>query len=506
MGHAGEAFISGRRQMASAGVLMLSIASSLALSLVVATAAQGQWTPYWADEFEGTQLNLTVWEPMTGTGTAYGLPAGWGNNELQYYTNFADNVSVSGGTLKITARQQNFGGRSYTSARIRSLGNVDFKWGRVEARMKIPGTSGVWPAFWMLPTNSPYGGWAASGEIDIMESTNAADRIHGTIHFGDNFPNNASNGGSIQTGIDYAQGFHVYAVEWDPNQIRWYLNGQLYHTVDAAQWYSVAASSNARAPFDHPFHMILNVAVGGNWPGDPDGSAQYPQTMEVDYVRVFRREQAPFGASPIAIPGLIEAEHYDQGYPGEAFQDATIGNTGGSLRSDDVDLQVCSEGGFNVGWIENGEWMEYTVNVASSGTYTLETRVATPSPAGSFHFLVDGVVATGAVAVPNTGGWQNWVTTNTEIELAAGVRTLRFVRNNSASGFNINWFRLTALSAPCSPADLVKPFGELDFFDLSRFLDAFSNQEPVADLAEPIGEFNFFDVSAYLAAFSDGCP
>lgn len=479
---------------------------TLGLILSLGTAASAQWTLYWAEEFEGSALNLNNWEYQTGTGTAYGLPAGWGNNELQYYTNFADNISVSGGTLKITARQQNFGGRQYTSARIRTQGKVDFKWGRIEARMKLPGTTGIWPAFWMLPTNSPYGGWASSGEIDIMESINQADRIHGTIHFGNNYPNNASNGGSINTGINYAQGFHDYAIEWEPNQIRWYLDGQLFHSVNSSQWFSALGGSNPRAPFDHPFHFLLNVAVGGNWPGDPNASSQFPQTLEVDYVRVYRREQRPFEGQARVIPGLIEAEHYDEGYPGEAYHDVNAGNTGGAFRDDDVDIQACSEGGYNIGWIENGEWIEYTVNVAASGTYLLEARVASLHAGGSFRFEIDAIDSTGPIAVPNTGGWQNWATVSSQIMLSQGIQTIRFARIDSPNGFNVNWFRFTGLSVPCSPADLAEPYGELNFFDVSRYLALFSSQDPAADFAEPVGQFDFFDIAAFLSAFSAGCP
>jgi beta-glucanase (GH16 family) len=462
-----------------------------------------QWSLFWEDTFDAG-LDTDVWEAMLGTGTAYGLPAGWGNNELQYYTNLPANVAVSDGTLKITARRQSFGGRDYTSARIRTRNAVDFTWGRVEARMKIPSGSGVWPAFWMLPTDSPYGGWASSGEIDVMESVNEADRVHGTIHFGSNWPNNASNGGSVHNGGDFGDDFHVYAVEWDPNQIRWYLDGVQFHSVDASQWFSSAAPSNPRAPFDSDFHLLLNVAVGGDWPGSPNGSAEFPKTLEVDYVRVFRREQRPYQGVAGVIPGRIEAEHYDEGYPGDSFQDSDPGNNGFALRDEDVDVQVCTEGGHNVGWIRNGEWMEYTVQVQTAGTYRVSARVASPSAGGSFRIEVDGQDRTGPIAVPNTGGWQAWATTEGEIQLETGTRVIRFAKNDSSNDFNLNWFDFE-LHGGC-PADLAEPFGALNFFDLSAYLGLFAAGDPAADLASPTGVFNFFDVSAYLAAFNAGCP
>ncbi len=487
--------------------MRLTFGAVSALSLLAASAAHAQWSLFWADEFDGTALNLNAWEPLIGTGTAYGLPAGWGNNELQYYTNNSSNVSVSNGTLKITARRQNFGGQPYTSARIRTMGKVDFKWGRVEARMKIPGTSGVWPAFWMMPTDSVYGGWAASGEIDIMESVNQATRVHGTIHFGGNWPNNTSRGGSVAGGVDYSQNFHVYAMEWDPDQIRWYLDGVQYYSVNANQWFSssATASGNPRAPFDQPFHLLLNVAVGGNWPGNPDASAVYPQTLEVDYVRVYRREQRGFQGITRSVPGQIEAEHYDEGYPGEAYFDTDIGNNGGALRNDDVDIQVCSEGGHNIGWISNGEWLEYTVDVQQAGAYLLEARVSSPNTGGSFRFMQDGQDLTGPITVPNSGGWQNWRTVSAPVQLSAGVQTLRFAVVNSPGGFNVNWFRFTR-EGGCSPADLAEPYGVLNFFDLAAYMGLFTTQDPGADLAAPFGVFNFFDVAAYLSAFNAGCP
>lgn len=477
--------------------------TALSLSLTCGTLAHAQWTQIWADEFDGNSL-AGHWEPMIGNGSAYGIP-GWGNNERQYYTNRSSNVTVSDGTLKITARRENFGGQAYTSARLRTMGNFEFKWGRIEARMKLPSTSGVWPALWMLPTDSPYGGWASSGEIDIMESVNNADRIYGTIHHGGGWPNNAYTGNSTVTGIDYSQGFHDYVVEWDPNQIRWYLDGVLFGTINSSQWFSSSAPGNPRAPFDMPFHLLVNVAVGGNFPGDPNGSAQYPQTLEVDYIRVLRREQRPFQGVSRVVPGQIEAEHYDEGYPGEAYFDTDIGNNGNSLRNDDVDIQICIEGGHNVGWISTGEWLEYSVDVETAGTYTVEARVAAPNNSGVFRIEVNGEDRTGPIAVPNTGGWQTWQTVAGQLELDAGPQTIRFHASSASAGFNFNWLRFTR-EGGCSAADLAEPFGTLNFFDLAAYMSLFTAQDPAADLAAPFGQFNFFDVAAYLGVFNAGCP
>ena len=221
---------------------------------------------------------------MIGTGTAYGLPAGWGNNELQYYTSHPDNSYVTDGNLVIVARKNHLG-YAYTSARLRTKNKRDSLYGKMEARMKLPTTKGMWPAFWMLPTDWVYGGWAASGEIDIMESVNIATTIYGTIHYGGEWPGYVSDGGSYSDGTDFSEGFHVYTLEWEPFEMRWYVDGILYSTKTS--WWSTGGPYPA--PFDQRFHFLLNIAVGGHWPGPPDGSTVFPQQMLIDYVRVYHK-------------------------------------------------------------------------------------------------------------------------------------------------------------------------------------------------------------------------
>ena len=246
-------------------------------------APDSSWTLVWSDEFEGTVLNADKWSVQTGDGCDQSL-CGWGNNELQWYR--AANLSVSGGLLTITARAEPAGGRAYTSARIRTAGKGDWTFGRIEVRARLPLGRGLWPAIWMLPTDGVYGGWAASGEIDIMELVgHEPARVHGTLHYGGPAPANVNSGDSydLPSGT-FADEFHVFAMEWEEGQIRWYVDGNHYQTQ--TQWYSSAASFPA--PFDQRFHLVMNVAVGGNWPGNPDVSTVFPQTMEVDYVRVYR--------------------------------------------------------------------------------------------------------------------------------------------------------------------------------------------------------------------------
>jgi beta-glucanase (GH16 family) len=418
---------------------------------VCAAGAQAQtpWQQVWADEFNGTSLNRSIWQPQSGTGTLYGLPSGWGNNELQYYTERPQNLSVSGGSLRITARAENFAGSTYTSARIRTPGTVDVLFGRIEARIRIPSGQGIWPAFWMLPTNSPYGGWAAGGEIDIMESTNAADRIYGTIHYGGTWPANTSNGGSFAPGTDFGASYHLYAVEWEPDQIRWYVDSTLIHTATSATWFSSNENGNGRAPFDVPFHLILNIAVGGNFPGPPNGSVGFPMEMAVDYVRVYQRQQLIYTGVTGEIPGQIEAENYDLGGPGVAYLDNDASNNGGQYRpSESVDIESCIEGGFDVGWIRQGEWIEYSIDVQTPGHYRVESRLAAQTGGGTFHLAFNGVNRTGTITAPITGGWQTWTTVNALATLPANATVMRFVNDSSATGqFNVNWFRFVLLAA-----------------------------------------------------------
>lgn len=237
-------------------------------------------TLVWSDEFDGTTLDLTKWTPQIGDGCDINL-CGWGNNELEYYR--AENAVVSNGTLKIIAKQESFQGRNYTSARLRTINKGDWTYGRFEARMKLPTAQGMWPAFWMLSTDEAYGGWPQSGEMDIMELVGKEpDRAHGTIHYGNPYPNNSSQSASFQLNSGtFSDDFHTFALEWEPGVIRWYVDDYLFATKTSAD------VAPLRWPFDQRFHLLLNLAVGGNWPGNPNSSTTFPQTMEVDYVRVY---------------------------------------------------------------------------------------------------------------------------------------------------------------------------------------------------------------------------
>ena len=264
------------------------VATTLTGSLVAtsghdrAAAAIGAVT--WSDEFNGAAgapIDSSKWSFDTGGG-------GWGNSELEYYTNSTSNVSQDGqGHLAITARKENpagyscwYGSCTYTSGRILTSGKFTQKYGRFEASIKIPKGQGMWPAFWMLGDNINTAGWPAGGEVDIMENIGKTpNTVYGTIH-GPGYSGANGVGGNKTIGSALGDAFHTYAVDWSPNLIIWYLDGVEYFRATPAQ-----IGGNTWV-YDHPFFMILNVAVGGGWPGNPDSTTSFPQTMLVDYVRV----------------------------------------------------------------------------------------------------------------------------------------------------------------------------------------------------------------------------
>lgn len=265
--------------------------------------AQYDYKLVWNDEFDGNSLDLTKWGYQYGTGLEYGLD-GWGNSELEYYTDRPENVRVEDGKLIITAIREEtpYEGMEYTSGRIRTMTAEDeelfsITYGRIEARIKMPYGEGLWPAFWMLPVDdSIYGGWAASGEIDIMEARGRrTNLVEGTLHYGKVWPNNTYKGGACEfPGEKDITDYHVYALDWSPEEISWYVDGYCYYRTDS--WFSQGKASGADytspAPFDVPFYILLNLAVGGTFDPEADVSkGEFPKEMEVDYVRVYQKEE-----------------------------------------------------------------------------------------------------------------------------------------------------------------------------------------------------------------------
>ncbi|AIQ68104.1 RICIN domain-containing protein [Paenibacillus graminis] len=238
------------------------------------------WNLAWSDEFDGTSLNTSNWTAEIGTGVS-----GWGNNELQYYTNRPQNLQVTGGNLVITALKESYNGSSYTSARIKTQGKKSFTYGKIEARIKLPSGQGLWPAFWMLGTNIdvPGVGWPKCGETDIMERVNNNAFVNGTVHWD---ANGQADYGQISGNLDFSQ-YHVYSIEWDAKYIRWFVDGNKFN-----EFYIENGTGNTEE-FQKPSFLLLNLAVGGNWPGSPDAATPFPAKMLVDYVRVYQASNAP---------------------------------------------------------------------------------------------------------------------------------------------------------------------------------------------------------------------
>lgn len=254
----------------------------------------------WQDEFNGTTLDTSKWNYEQG----YYLNDdpntwGWGNAELQHYTDSAQNVFVQDGKLNIRALndpksfpQDPNRYAQYSSGKINTKNHFTLKYGRVDFRAKLPTGNGVWPALWMLPQDSPYGTWAASGEIDVMEARGRLPgSTSGAVHFGGTWPANQHISGEYHfpEGQNINNDYHVYSVVWEEDNIKWYVDGKFFFKVTNEQWYSLAAPNNPNAPFDQPFYLIMNLALGGNFDGgiSPNPS-DIPATMQVDYVRVYK--------------------------------------------------------------------------------------------------------------------------------------------------------------------------------------------------------------------------
>ncbi|MBT9486234.1 MAG: glycoside hydrolase family 16 protein [Rubrivivax sp.] len=283
------------------------------------------WKLVWHDEFDGDQIDRTKWDFDIGNGfydyKNHAWVPGWGNEELQYYTDAPANASVKDSLLTIRAQKESLHGCGYTSARLKTRrrdGTPLFTtlYGRVEFRAKVPWGKGLWPALWMLPQDDRYGGWAASGEIDLMEIV--GDKPHevlNSIHFGSVYPKR-----SLITWVhplpagSTVSDWHVYAVEWEPGEIRFYVDD--VHTCSYNHWWSCSRLEDGvgvepqgpadlnpwPAPFDQPFYLVMNVAVGGNFPGAPNAATQFPAELVVDYVRVYEKRGGYGEPQPIG-PG-----------------------------------------------------------------------------------------------------------------------------------------------------------------------------------------------------------
>ncbi|MCM2371584.1 glycoside hydrolase family 16 protein [Aporhodopirellula aestuarii] len=250
-------------------------------------ATPGRTSPFtqlvWQDEFDGEMLDYSKWGVEVNA-------FGGGNSELQIYTDRSENVRVEDGCLVLEARKDNAAvsgtAREYSSGRVRTKNRGDWKYGRIEIRAQLPSGAGLWPAIWMLPTEDRYGGWAASGEIDIMEMRGQEPNIVlGTLHYGATWPNNKFSGDqfTLPEG-SFADDFHVFTVDWREGEIQWLIDGQHYQTQ--TEW--TTEGHEFPAPFDQKFHLLINLAVGGHFLGPPNDSTPFPAKMLVDYVRVYQ--------------------------------------------------------------------------------------------------------------------------------------------------------------------------------------------------------------------------
>lgn len=383
-----------------------------------------EWTLIWQDEFNGDEIDRTKWTFDLGDGTDAGTP-GWGNNELQYYTDRPDNVRVEGGQLIITAKKEDFAGYPYTSARIKTKGLESWTYGKFEARVQLPTGKGLWPAVWMMPESSEYGGWAASGELDIMESWGSKpNEIAGTIHYGENWPKNVYAGKTTQLSKPVTE-WHTYGIEWEPGEIRWYVDGRLYHTLN--NWYSKGQNQPLNyaypAPFDKPFHLIMNLAVGGNFDGNPAESTVFPAEMKVDYVRVYELTGRPYrtpvqpeleadpipedARPPLADGNLVYNNNFDQDRP-EIEGIEGVPNTdywrflhvpdfggSGSVAIDPIDgrnyakVEITSGGNqnYSIQLIQHvplvkGRWYELSFDARTEGSRSMVVKVGADADRG----------------------------------------------------------------------------------------------------------------------------
>ena len=499
------------------------------ISVVVFFAGCSQYKLVWSDEFDGTEIkkgNFThdVYPGVVSTA-----------REIQYYTDRPNNSFIKNGNLVISVNKEKHEGHEYTSARLNTYGKFDFRYGKIEARIKMPSGNNLQSRFWMLPVTLDYGSWASSGQIDIVQAIGEKPAaVSGGLYFAG--PSRAHKHVSKEyagKNIDFSQGYHIYTLQWQPYEMQWLVDGKL-HAVQN-QWNSVEA--DYPAPFDKPFYLVLNVAVLKGIVGD---MVTWPQQMSVDWIRVYTDESGnkspkvkilspadeteiatgddivikvaasdpenkldrvefyngdeligrdktppysfawpgpdgchdimvkaideqgyvraafvevvkgvgclptPFHGKPSEIPGKIEAEDFDQSNKAESYYDRDPSNNGGAYRLDtEVDIQTCNEGGYNIGWMENEEWMQYTVDVKAEGNYDIKCRVASPREnVARFRIEFDGVDKTGGLIVPHTGDWQIFTDLVAEnIKLSAGKQVMKvFVEEH---GFNFNYVEIT---------------------------------------------------------------
>lgn len=365
------------------------------------------WTLSWSDEFNGNSIDPTKWTYDIGNwivdGSGNGVTSGWGNNEKEYYTDSSENAYVKAGKLVIEAKKEQttdaFGTYDYTSAKLKTKGLFSQTYGRYEIRAKLPIGKGLWPAIWMLPENDVYGGWAASGEIDIMEGWGSKpDTVGGTLHYGGLWPGNKYTGKSyVFPSTTTVNVFHEYALEWEPGKIRWYVDGMLYQTQN--NWYTKDSNGEKfsyPAPFDQDFFMILNLAVGGNFDGDPTADTVFPSKMEVDYVRVYeltgRDYMTPTEPTSLAepLPAGAKAPTADGNLLTDgSFEEPIQNNFDGSLEFSDRWnlLSVADFGGSASQTIDTIDGTNYAkIDIANGGNQNYSVQLIQTTTIGKGRY------------------------------------------------------------------------------------------------------------------------
>lgn len=392
----------------------------------------------WQDDFRGNagaKPDQNIWHFDTGTGSN-----GWGNQELETYVDdaahchiVADPSASDGYALQIQATKDASGG--IQSARINTLRTIAFRYGYLEARVKVPNGKGLWPGFWMMGCDLPTHGWPNCGNITVMNVAGDSPSINHAAISGAGFTTRMESLYSLPSGT-FADSYHTFGVKWDARSITYFVDG---HPFDSK---SPSDTPQNFWPFQKSFFLLLNLAVGGSICGNPDNDTNFPSTYLIDYVRVYQPIDAastPFhGTHP--IPGVVECEDYDAGGQGVAYSCRDGVNVSGKYRPDeDVDIEDAGDSrpGFAIGWTSSGNWLKYTVVAKKSGAYHVAFRVSSGEHGGTLHLEDEnGKNLTGAVVVAGTGGWQNWTTVKSTIQLTQGKHVLKLVEDTG--GYNLD--------------------------------------------------------------------